>query len=225
VSDRENLERGYRRLLACYPREFRRENEEEILGVLLATAGHGHRRVGIADAADLVRGALRAWLRLPRQCPPTVRAAVLLMRIGALLELGILATVIASEGSVRSAIVARYPGLTAAQWHAIVLAHIVPDEIFTPIGVGMWLWLAWAHGRGHYWARVVFSTLFGLCTLGMLSALAEGDAIYAPADLAAGVIKWALQAAVLLLIFSKRSAGFYQPNPKARFFRVASSRP
>jgi hypothetical protein len=225
VSDRENLERGYRRLLACYPREFRRENQEEILGVLLATARDGQRRAGLADAADLVRGALRAWLRLPRQCPPTVRAAVLLMRIGAVLELAILATVVASEGSVRSAIVARYPGLTAAQWHAIVLAHILPDEIFAPIAVGLWLWLAWVHSRGHYWARVVFSVLFGLSTLGLLSAVSESAAIYAPADLAAGVTKWALQAAVLLLIFSKRSAAFYQPNPKARFFRVASSRP
>ena len=34
-----SLERGYRRLLAFYPRAFRRENEEEILAVLLATAG------------------------------------------------------------------------------------------------------------------------------------------------------------------------------------------
>jgi hypothetical protein len=28
------LERGYRRMLACYPTAFRRENEEEILAVL-----------------------------------------------------------------------------------------------------------------------------------------------------------------------------------------------
>ena len=26
------LERGYRRLLACYPRSFRRENADEIIG-------------------------------------------------------------------------------------------------------------------------------------------------------------------------------------------------
>jgi hypothetical protein len=32
------LERGYRRLVACYPRSFRKENQEEIIAVLLATA-------------------------------------------------------------------------------------------------------------------------------------------------------------------------------------------
>jgi len=35
------LERRYRRLLAWYPRAFRRENEDEILAVLLACAQDG----------------------------------------------------------------------------------------------------------------------------------------------------------------------------------------
>jgi hypothetical protein len=225
VSDRENLERRYRRLLACYPREFRRESEEEILGVLLSAAANGQRRVGIGDAADLIRGALRAWLRQPASCPPTARAAVRLMCAGAVLELGVLATVIVTEGNVRSAILARYPGLTAAQWHAVVLAHILPDEIFAPVAIGLWLWLAWAHSKGYYWARVVFSVIFGLSTLSLLAALSEDAAIYAPADLVAGATKWIVQAAVVLLIFSKSSAPFYQPNPNARFFRAAGSRP
>jgi hypothetical protein len=30
VSEAAALERGFRRLLACYPRAYRRENEEEI---------------------------------------------------------------------------------------------------------------------------------------------------------------------------------------------------
>ena len=37
------LERRYRRLLACYPRAFRPENSEEILAVLLACAQDGQR--------------------------------------------------------------------------------------------------------------------------------------------------------------------------------------
>jgi hypothetical protein len=225
VSNREGLERRYRRLLACYPREFRRQNEEEILGVMLFAAADGQRRVGIGEASDLIRGALRAWLRVPRSCPPTVRAAVRLMCVGAVLELGLMATVIVTEGNVRSAILARYPGLTAAQWHVIVLAHLLPDEIFAPVGVGIWLWMAWAHSKGYYWARVVFSVIFGLSTLSLLAALSQGAAVYAPADLVAGVTMWIVQAAGALLIFSKRSAPFYQPNPGARFFRVAGSRP
>lgn len=223
MNEREGLERGYRWLLACYPPEFRRENEEELIGVLLSSAAGGQRRVGMAEAADLIRGALRAWLRLPRQCPPTVRAAVRLMYAGALLELGILVTVIVTESSVRSAILARYPGLTAAQWHAVVLAHLLPDEIGAPVVAGVWLWMAWANGRGRYWARVVFAAFFGLATLSLLSALAEGATTFAPADLVAGAAIWIVHAAAVLLIFSKRSAPFFQPNPNARFFRVAGS--
>jgi hypothetical protein len=225
VSDHEGLERQYRRLLACYPCEFRRENTEEILGVLLATAAAGQRRVGLAEAADLIRGALRARLRLRAGCPPTARAAVRLMCAGAVLELGYLVTVIVTESSVRSAVLARYPDLTAAQWHAIMLAHLWPDEIFAPAGIGLWLWMAWAHGQGHNWARVVFSVIFGLFTLGLLIALAEDAVVYAPADLAATVALWLDQAAVLLLIFNWRSAPFYQPKPRPRAVRAESIRP
>jgi hypothetical protein len=223
MNERESLERGYRRLLACYPRVFRRENEEEILGVLMSTAAEGQRRVGIAEAADLIRGALGAWLRPPRQCPPTVRAAVRLMYAGAVLELGVLVTVIVTEGSVRSAILARYPGLTAAQWHAVVLTHLVPDEIAAPIVAAVWVWMAWANSRGHYWARVVFAVTCGLAVLSVLSALSESAATFAPADLAAGAAVWIVHAAAAVLIFSKPSAPFFQPNPNARFFRVAGS--
>ncbi len=38
MTDHEHLERAYRRLLAWYPRKFRRENGQEILAVLLAGA-------------------------------------------------------------------------------------------------------------------------------------------------------------------------------------------
>jgi hypothetical protein len=58
-----SLEIGYRRLLACYPRGYRREYEEELLGVLLAAADPGRRRPGARDIIDLLGGALRVHLR------------------------------------------------------------------------------------------------------------------------------------------------------------------
>jgi hypothetical protein len=53
------LARGYRRLLACYPAWYRRAHEDEMLAVLMAAAPPGQRRPGIAEAADLLWGALR----------------------------------------------------------------------------------------------------------------------------------------------------------------------
>ena len=51
---------SYRRLLALYPSGFRREYEEEMLGVLMADP-----RPGPGQVFDLVRGALGARLRQP----------------------------------------------------------------------------------------------------------------------------------------------------------------
>ena len=77
------LERRYRRLLALYPRAFRCEHEEEMLGVLLAGAG-GRRSPGVSEVADLLRSA--AWMRFRPGVPRSegsVFAAVRLMYVGA----------------------------------------------------------------------------------------------------------------------------------------------
>ena len=44
ISESASLERGYRRLLAWYPKWFRLQNEEEVLGVLMACAPRKARR-------------------------------------------------------------------------------------------------------------------------------------------------------------------------------------
>ena len=62
MSDSAGLERRYGRLLACYPRAFRREHEQEILAVLMAGADEGQQRPGLGEAANLMRHAL--WMRL-----------------------------------------------------------------------------------------------------------------------------------------------------------------
>ena len=67
----ESREKRYRRLLALYPKDHRREHAEEMVGVLLAAAGDAQVRAPkpvawalrfgqhTADCADLVAGALR----------------------------------------------------------------------------------------------------------------------------------------------------------------------
>lgn len=58
------LERRYRRLLAWYPAAFRREQEDEMLAVLMAGAREGQRRPGLVESADLIRNALVMRVRL-----------------------------------------------------------------------------------------------------------------------------------------------------------------
>ncbi|MCI0688479.1 MAG: hypothetical protein L0Y54_14775 [Sporichthyaceae bacterium] len=53
-----SLEARYRRLLALFPRDHRDAYEDEMVGVLLATARPGQRWPGVRDALDLLRAGL-----------------------------------------------------------------------------------------------------------------------------------------------------------------------
>jgi len=180
MSDTQTLERAYRRILSCYPRSFRADSEDEILAVLLATAADGQTRVGPGEAWDLIRGALRMrlWPAAPR--PRTVRAAVALMLAGAAAELAGLITVLVTASSVHAAVAARYPAATQA-----TTVHYVFVLAGLPVAIGLWLWLAWANGRGEDWARMISAACFGLLTLSVLSSLSQHAATYAPASMMA----------------------------------------
>jgi hypothetical protein len=63
MNDSLVLERRYRRLLAWFPAEHRREYGEEMISVLLSSTPEGRRRPRLADAFDLMTGGLRARFR------------------------------------------------------------------------------------------------------------------------------------------------------------------
>lgn len=206
------LEHGYRRLLAIYPRAFRRENEDEILAVLLATAGEDQRQPGLAISADLIRSGLLMRLRptVPHSAR-TVRAAVKLIYLAALAELATVLTIVATSGTVEAYVHRTAPWAT----HATALS-LTGDTIAGSIAVVLLVWLAWAAGRRHHWARVGFLITWGMATLGILAALAADAAVVAPADFAGGVLVWLLQLAAVLLIFARHSTPYYRPEPSAR---------
>jgi hypothetical protein len=206
-----DLERRYRSMLAWYPVAFRREHGEEMLGVLLDSARDGQRRAGLADTADLIRGALAMWLRVPTQAPRTVAAAVRLMYAGALAYLVAWTSTLVTVGSVRSAMLRSAP----ARWH-LMLMHTTAIEILLPVFVIGWLWLAWANGRGNDRARRALVPCFGAVTLGLLIMLGLGAAVYAPADLMCVAALWLIELSALVLVFNSRSEPFYRPAEASR---------
>jgi hypothetical protein len=76
---RAELERRYRRLLRLYPHEFGARRADEMLGVLMASAGQGQNRPTPSDVSDIVRGSLAARLRGPRGGWPFTLAAFALV--------------------------------------------------------------------------------------------------------------------------------------------------
>jgi hypothetical protein len=205
VADSASLERGYRRLLACYPRAFRRENEEEILAVLMACAQDGQARPSLEAAVDLLKGAMRLRLRPRAGQPRTVFAAVRLMWVGAAAELAALITIILTAGSVRSAVLHSHPTAVPG-----TMTHLTIDEVGVPIIIGVWLFLAWAISRGRDAARFGFTSFFFLITMSVIIAQAQGGAVYAPADLIAGAAAWLVALAAVVLIFLPASNRYFR---------------
>ncbi len=208
ASESASLERGYRRLLACYPKSFRRENEEEILAVLLACAPDGQARPSLEAALDLLKGAVRMRLRPRPGQPRTVFAAARLMWAGALAELAALITVIVTADSVRAAVMHSHPAAVGA-----VTTHVIADLIGVPLVIGMWLFLAWAISRGRDAARFAFTSLFLLLTMSVILAQAQGAAVYAPADLIAGAVAWFVALVAVVLIFVPASNRYFRQVP------------
>lgn len=79
MSESAGLERGYRRLLAAYPQSFRREQEEEMLAVLMAGSPRGQRWPSLAEAVDLIRSGLGMRLRRAWSVPDRAWADALLV--------------------------------------------------------------------------------------------------------------------------------------------------
>ena len=146
-SESASLERGYRRLLAWYPKWFRLQNTEEILAVLMACAQEGQTRPSLETAADLLEGAARMRLRPRPGQPRTVFAAVWLMIAAAAVELGVMVTLLATESGIKADVIARYPAYAHAIGHAVNV-QVTLDEVFGPIVIAVWLWLAWMSSRG-----------------------------------------------------------------------------
>jgi hypothetical protein len=176
-----------------------------------------------ALTADIPAGLIRAQSPNPARKPasvPTpkaVRGAVLLMCLGAVLTLADLATVLATLGGVRSAAA---HDLTAGQWPAVMLTQVDFWLASAPIGAGLWLWLAWANGRGYHWARPAFVALFGLLSAGLLFGFGEGggeDALtYIWPDVIAATVLWLVGLAAMLLLFSETASPYYQRRAAPR---------
>jgi hypothetical protein len=190
VSDSSALERRYRRLLACYSRAFRREHEHEILAVLMAGAGDGQRWPRPAEAFDLIRSAI--WMRLRPRVPrsqATVFLAVRLIYLCAALRLLGVPILPVTPGS-------------------------IGHSLDVGISWGVFALLAWANGRGHNWARILFAVWVGFHSLALFYDVAHVSASSAVTwPVIASVVFWLVELSALVLILSKHSGQYYRHKP------------
>jgi hypothetical protein len=215
MREKARLERRYRRLLACYPRAYRRDNEEEILAVLLACAHDGQLWPGLAESADLIKGAMRMRLWPVARPPRTVQAAVWLVCAGVAAELAHLILNVTTAGSVGSAYARPYPSWAAAAVHHAVNVQLVKYDVLAAVAVGVWPLLAWALVRGRNLARFALAAYFGLDCLAQLDAISHGAAVNAPPDMVSAAVVWLLILAASVLLFTGASSRYYHPKRRA----------
>jgi hypothetical protein len=147
----------------------------------------------------------------PGSAPPqprSVRTAVRLMYVGAALDaIGVILG-LATIGSLKSAIIKHSSKqLTATQIHGLEVFSIVGTVVIGLIAIGLWLWMAWANGKGRSWARIVSAVLFGIDTLSLLLSFTRANVIGA---VILGVLVWLAGLGAIILIFNKESTPFFR---------------
>jgi len=210
MTDQADLERGYRRLLAWYPPEFRRENGQEILAVLMAGARDGQRRPGLAESADLIRSGV--WMRLRPSVPRsarTVQAALRLMYAGAAVSaVGLIIGLALIIVDIKAAARGRFLGhsLTAPQMRPLIITVWI---LFGLAAIALWLWMARANGQGRNWARILSTVLFGLATLHLSNNKGAVEWVFA-------VGTWLVGLAAVWLLWRPSSNAFFNPQGLTR---------
>jgi hypothetical protein len=170
-----------------------------------------------ALTADIPVGLTRAQSPNPARkrasvpAPKAIRYAVRVMCLGAALTLAVSATAIVTLAGVRSAAVY---DLAAGQWPTVMLTQVGFWLTSAPIGAGVWLWLAWANGRGYHWARPAFVAFFGVLSVVLLFGLGQGggeDALpYTWPVLMAAAVLWLVGLAAMALTFNPTASAHYQ---------------
>jgi len=132
----------------------------------------------------------------------------------------VLITVILTAGQIRAAVqtaMAAYhnPAVTAQVMHAVNI-DLVVDKVVIPALIVVWLFMAWANGKGYDWARVAAISIFGLSCAGLVIDLAQGTAKYAPAALIGSGVVWVIGLAAVVLILQKQSGPYYVRRPATR---------
>jgi hypothetical protein len=129
------------------------------------------------------------------------------MCLGAALTLAAVVIVLVTLGGVRSA---AGHDVNGGQWPIVMLTQVDFWLASAPIGVGVWLWLAWANGRGCPWARVAFTAFFVLLTIVLPFGGGDDALPYTWADLIAATVLWLVGLIAMVLIFSGTASPYYQ---------------
>lgn len=142
-----------------------------------------------------------------RPAPPTpVVQAVKLMYAGAIVSAISLIITLATVGSLKTAIHNADPTLTASKLHSAEVAAVAVAIIFGLIGIGLWLWMAYANKAGKNWARITATVFFGLDTLSVLTSFRQAEPVLSRLI---SVLIWLIGLGVIVLLYQRESSAYF----------------
>jgi hypothetical protein len=110
-------------------------------------------------------------------------------------------------GSLKSAIRSQYPQYSASQIHTAEVAGVVVAVVIGAIAVGLWLWMAWANGRGRNWARIVATVLFAFNTIDLLTLIARP---HSAISLVFALLVWLVGLGAIFFLWQRDSTAYFQ---------------
>ena len=142
--------------------------------------------------------------------PKTVQNAVTVMYAGAAAGLLGIVVEVLTVNATKTAIEKRSPAMTASQvssaQHVLIAGFVVSGVI----AAAVWIFLALACRRGHGWARITGTVLFGLATLdtvvGLTAPLAGPVKLW-------GLLVWLAGLAAVTFLWRPSSTAFFRQAP------------
>jgi hypothetical protein len=141
--------------------------------------------------------------------PAPVLTAVKLMYAGAAVSTVSLIISLADIGGSKAAIRKARPTLTATQVNQLNTFIITLAVVSGLVGIGLWLWMARANGRGKSWARIVSTVLFCLATLDLVGVFGEPKTAL---SLVFPILTWLVGLGAVYLLWRPESTAFFKPQ-------------
>jgi hypothetical protein len=149
-----------------------------------------------------------------RPAPPTpVQQAVKLMYAGAIVSAISLIITLVTIGSLKTAIHNADPSLSATKLHSAEVAAVAVAIIFGLIGIGLWLWMAYANKAGKNWARITATVFFGLDTLSILTSFRQAEPVLSRV---VSIVVWLIGLGAIVLLYQRESSAFFTASKTPR---------
>lgn len=155
---------------------------------------------------------------MPSAPPAAISQAVMLMRVGAVLSVigGLLALFMRDtlRDLVNEQVSKQRTPMSAGDVDVLVNVALVSAVVTGLLGAALWLWMAWANGKGRSWARIVATILFAFSVLSLLGSLIQTSPA---ASRLVSVVEVLLGAYIIFLLYRRESSEYYRARSAPRY--------